>query len=173
MNSSAPASLQNLNDIVMPATVGWWPLAAGWYFLSGLLLIGLAWFGYRLLQRWMRNGYRRTALSELKLLENRIDKPEERDAGLRQLPILLKRTALSVYPRYEVASLTGADWHQFLNSKLKQPLFTESMGKILDKAAYSAGSLEDIDQHAATSLLDVSRLWLQQHQFPQDDGSRS
>jgi len=168
MKSSDPASLQNLNDIVMPATVGWWPLATGWYILSGLLLIGFAWFGYRLLQHWMRNRYRRTALSELKLLANRIDNPEERDAGLRQIPVLLKRTALSVYPRYQVASLTGTDWHQFLNSKLKQPLFTESIGKILDKAAYSTGGLQDIDQHAATSLLGVSRLWLQLHQFPQD-----
>ena len=168
MKSSDPASLQNLNDIVMPATVGSWPLATGWYFLSGLLLIGLAWFGYRLLQHWMRNRYRRAALSELQLLANRINNPEERDAVLRQIPVLLKRTALSVYPRDEVASLTGTDWHQFLNSKLKHPLFTESIGEILDKAAYSTGDLQDIDPHAATSLLGVSRLWLQQHQFPQD-----
>ena len=168
MKSSDPASLQNLNDIVMPATVGSWPLATGWYFLSGLLLIGLAWFGYRLLQHWMRNRYRRAALSELQWLTDRLDNHEERDANLRQIPVLLKRTALSVYPRYEVASLTGAGWHQFLNSKLKQPLFTEAIGEILDKAAYSTGDLQDIDPHAATSLLDVSRLWLQQHQVPQD-----
>jgi len=102
MKSSDPASLQNLNDIVLPATIAWWPLAAGWYFLFGLMLIALAWFGYRSLRHWMNNRYRRAALYELQMLADRIlaskeGDAEERGAKLRQIPILLKRTALSVY----------------------------------------------------------------------------
>ena len=68
MNSPDPASLQNLNDIALPETVAWWPLASGWYFIIGLLLIALAWSVYRRRQRWTRNRYRRMALSELQVL---------------------------------------------------------------------------------------------------------
>ena len=41
-----PGSLQNLNDIVMPAPVGLWPPAPGWYvvFAVGLALAVLAGF---------------------------------------------------------------------------------------------------------------------------------
>lgn len=41
--STDAASLANLHDIVLPPSVSWWPLAWGWYLLSALLLVGLAW----------------------------------------------------------------------------------------------------------------------------------
>ncbi len=164
MKSPDPASLQNLNDIVLPADVGWWPLATGWYVLSGLLLIALAWFGYRWVQRWINNRYRRAALRELQLLAKRIENTEKRDANLRQIPILLKRTALAAYPRSQVASLSGKNWFHFLNSTLKNPSFTESTVSTLDKISYSSGGLSAIDSQAATALLDASSLWLKHHQ---------
>jgi hypothetical protein len=169
MKSPDPASLQNLNDIVLPATVGWWPLATGWYFLFGLLLIAFAWFGYRSLHRWMNNRYRRAALRELQLLADRIHASEERDAEkrdarLRQIPILLKRTALSAYPRSQVASLTGKDWFHFLNSTVKNPLFTKSTASTLNEISYSCGELNAVDSHATTALLNASRQWLKHHQ---------
>lgn len=175
MKSTDPASLQNLNDIVLPATIGWWPLATGWYVLSGLLLIALAWFGYRWLQRWMNNRYRRAAMRELQLLAKRIENSEERDANLRQIPILLKRTALAVYPRYQVASLSGENWFHFLNSTLKNPSFTESTASTLNKISYSNGRLSAVDSQAATALLNASSLWLKHHQpaTPAKDGGET
>jgi hypothetical protein len=169
MKSLDPASLQNLNDIVLPATVGWWPLATGWYILFALLLIALAWFGFRTLQRWTNNRYRRAALHELQLLEDRIHDPEVRDAevrdaNLRQIPILLKRTALSVYPRSQVASLTGKDWFLFLNSTVGNPSFTEYTANTLSRISYSSGELSVIDSQATTALLNASRQWLKHHQ---------
>ena len=164
MKSPDPASLQNLNDIVLPAEVSWWPLAAGWYFLLGLLLISITWFSYRSLRRWFNNRYRRVALHELQLLAEKMQQDTHWDSSLRQIPILLKRTALSVYPRHQVASLTGKDWHQFLNSKIKNPLFTGSATGTLDTISYSTGNLSNIDTRAATVLLDASRHWLKHHQ---------
>lgn len=163
MKSPDPASLQNLNDIVLPASVGWWPLATGWYVVFGLLLIAVAWFGYRSLQRWKNNRYRRTALQELQLLADSAQNTDVPDAVVKQVPILLKRTALSAYPRSDVASLTGEDWHRFLDSKLDRPLFNESVGQTLDKAAYSTGDLQNIDPQATADLFKASRLWLQGH----------
>ena len=172
MMSADPASLQNLNDIVLPAAVGWWPFAAGWYLLLGLLLVALAWSGYRSLQRWMNNRYRRAALRELQLQADRINNTDERDAGLRQIPILLKRAALSVYPRSQVASLTGKDWFHFLNSTVKNPPFTEATANTLDKISYSSGKLTAVDTQATTALLNASRQWLKHHQptAPPRDG---
>ena len=164
MKSPDPASLQNLNDIVLPATVGWWPLATGWYVLIGFLLIALAWFSYQSLHRWINNGYRRAALRKLQLLEDRVHRAEERDASLRQIPVLLKRTALSVYPRSQVASLTGKDWFHFLNSTVKNPLFHEAITGTLNTVSYSTGGLGSIDSQATTALLDASRSWLKHHQ---------
>ena len=164
MKSPDPASLQNLNDIVLPATVGWWPLATGWYVLIGFLLIALAWFSYRSLRHWINNGYRRAALRELQLLEDRAHQAEERDASLRQIPVLLKRTALSVYPRSQVASLSGKDWFNFLNSTVKNPLFSEAITDTLNTVSYSTGELGSIDSQATTALFDVSRSWLKNHQ---------
>lgn len=164
MKSPDPASLQNLNDIVMPATVGWWPLAPGWYVLFSLLLIAVTWFGYKSLQRWMGNRYRRAALSELHLLAEGMQSATSRDSSLRQIPILLKRTALSAYPRTQVASLSGKDWARFLNSKIGTPSFTDSISSTLGYLSYSSGDLDAVDSQAASALLDASTLWLKQHQ---------
>ena len=166
MKSSDPASLQNLNDIVMPAATGWWPLANGWYFLIGLLLVALVWFGYRSRRTWLSNRYRRAALQELQLLTEDVTGVENRMTGLRQLPVLLKRTALSAYPRNDVASLSGENWHQFLNSTAKGPLFTEELFVTLDDLSYTRVELSDNDSRDVSALISASKQWIKHHQVP-------
>jgi len=163
MSAPDPASLQNLNDIVLPEAAGWWPLAGGWYVMFGLLLVVLAWFAYTSVKRWIDNRYRRAALYQLQLLTEDIDNADKRDYALRQLPVLLKRTALSAYPRSQLASLTGKQWHDFLNSKVSKPSFTESTTIILDKVAYSVGELNTVDPGTADKLLKACRHWLKHH----------
>lgn len=172
IKSQDPASLQNLNDIVLPEAVGWWPLASGWYFLIGLLLLVLSWFTYRLIRRWINNRYRRTALQQLRLLSESIRNTDKRDTSLRQIPVLLKRTALSVYPRSQLASLTGRSWHDFLNSKVSKPSFSESSADLLNKISYSVGDLSKVDTQAADDLLEACHHWLKHHRpanSPQTD----
>ncbi len=165
MKSTDAASLQNLNDIVLPATAGWWPLATGWYFLLGLLLLVLVWFSYQFLQRRINNRYRRAALRELQLLSENLQNAANKDVKLRQIPILLKRTALAAYPRNQVAPLSGKNWYNFLNSKLKTPLFTEATGNTLDTISYSTGDIGAIDSQDLTEqLLIASKHWLKHHQ---------
>lgn len=164
MKSTDPASLQNLNAIVLPAPVDWWPLANGWYVVFGIMLIAVSWFGYRSVQRWFANRYRRAALQKLQLLAEDIQSEVNRDSSLRQIPILLKRTALSAYPREQVASLSGKDWFGFLNSNIRNPPFTESSFVTLDKISYTCGELGEIDTHSITTLLNASKQWLKHHQ---------
>jgi hypothetical protein len=163
MNSTDPASLQNLNDIVLPATAGWWPLASGWYVLMALLLVFLAWFTYKSVRDWKANHYRRSALSELDTLSKDMQNPTGRSSSLRKIPILLKRTALAAYPRNEVARLTGEDWFQFLNSSVKKPSFTESTFNSLNQISYTTGDLNDINGETANALLEACRQWLKHH----------
>jgi len=163
MKSNNPASLQNLNDIVLPATIEWWPLASGWYFLIGLLLVAFGWFAYRNIKRHIANRYRREALRELQLLIEAVQSDTNRDANLRQLPVLLKRTALAAYPRSQVAALSGESWFVFLNSKLRNPVFTNSAASSLEKIAYSTGELSSIDSQSVTELIAVSLQWVKQH----------
>ena len=93
-----------------------------------------------------------------------IQNHETRDSSLRLIPVLLKRTALSAYPRSQVASLSGKDWYVFLNSKLRKPLFEETTSLTLDKISYTCGDLGEIDPQAVTTLLFASRQWLKNHQ---------
>ena len=163
MSSPDPTSLQNLNDIVLPEAVGWWPLATGWYFLLGLLLIILTWYAYTSVRHWINNRYRRAALQQLQLLAEDIRNNEKRNTGLRQIPVLLKRTALSVYPRSQLASLTGKSWRDFLNSKVSKPSFPENTADLLDRISYSVDDLSQVDAQAADDLLRASHHWLKHH----------
>ena len=163
MKSNDPASLQNLNDIVLPANVDWWPLANGWYFLLGMLVIAIAWYSYRATQRWFANRYRRAALQELDLLRGAINNNDDRDTWLRQLPVLLKRTALSAYPRHQVASLSGKDWFDFLNSTLSKPVFNDSTTITLEQLSYSSDSLSAIESPVTSELINAIAQWIKHH----------
>ena len=163
MKSTDPASLQNLNDIVMPATTGWWPLASGWYVLAVLVLICLSWFAIKSVIEWKANRYRRSALTELEVLSEGIQNPPGRSSSLRKIPALLKRTALAAFPRNEVAMLTGEDWFRFLNSTIKKQSFTENTFNTLNHISYTTGDLDNINGEAANALVDACRRWLKHH----------
>ena len=99
------ASLQNLHDIVTPGPLPWWPPAPGWYVLIAAVAIALLILLWKVWRHWLDNRYRGEALRELaKIGEGR---PV---GGLREAPELLKRAALSAWPRETVASLVGQDW---------------------------------------------------------------
>jgi hypothetical protein len=160
MNTGDPASLQNLNDIVAPGPVPWWPPAPGWYVvllvLAGLLLWGL----FRFVRWWRRNGYRREALRELK---------EIRSAGTvkaDRLPVLLKRAALSAWPRAEVAALTGEEWHAFLDRTAETGRFCSGSGESLDRLAWASGSTLTNEEFGR--VLKDSAWWLKHHRAEQE-----
>ena len=104
------SELDKLHDIIVPEPISLWPATAGWLILLALLIslaIPLALMAY---QNYRTARYRREALSELK----DIRQIENSQQQMQQLFALLKRTALSVYPREQVAQLTGPAWWGFL-----------------------------------------------------------
>ena len=157
MNDSG--SLQNLNDIVVPGAVPWWPLAPGWYVLAGVTLVVLTILLARWWRQWQRDAYRRQALNELAAI-----RAGTQAASARALPELLKRTALSAWPRGEVAALSGPDWHRFLDQSAGIERFCGNAGVTLDQLAYAgpAGELPTAD--SLQQVMDATETWLRRHQ---------
>lgn len=104
--------LSRLRDIHLPQQgVSWWPPAPGWWIvaaLAALLAIAVYWF----LRRYRDNRWRRQALAELMQLQQQSVSGWQQVA---QLSALLRRVAISCFPRQDVASLTGRAWLDFLD----------------------------------------------------------
>ncbi|MBT8049095.1 MAG: DUF4381 domain-containing protein [Xanthomonadales bacterium] len=151
-------SLQNLNDIVLPEAVPWWPPAPGWYVLAALLVLCFGYILVRRLRTRRRNRYRKLALLELAAIRQ-----QGSAEALQSLPGLLKRTALSVWPREQVASLSGLEWYRFLDESADMDLFCSQAGVTLETMAYSATTETFPGKMERDLLLDASEHWLRNH----------
>lgn len=109
------ALLAQLEPIVTPPPVGFWPPAPGWWVLvlASCVILGVA--GIWLLRNRRRLAYQRQALTELHLL-----RPETTVHYAMQLDALLKRAALHAYPNdaHKIASLHGRQWLDYLREAL-------------------------------------------------------
>jgi hypothetical protein len=121
--TTSPATLQQLRDIHLPAPIGWWPPAPGWWMLLALLIAIIVGSIFWTTKYRQKNRYRRLALQQLHAL--RASEQHDSIALEQSVNRLLKQTALAAYPRQRVAALNGADWLIFLDSGLKQPRFSE------------------------------------------------
>lgn len=138
MNGQA-GSLKDLRDIAVPEPPPLWPPAPGvWVLLIVSAAVLLALFLW-----WRRaraqSAYRRAGLSLL--------------AGARttrDIDVILKRVALAVFPRPQVAPLYGDDWVGFLEATCSQARFAA-----LVKADPSAEASPELRQVAGT--------WIRHH----------
>lgn len=138
-----------IRDLKLPAEIGWWPLAPGWWVLLALLVIGLSlvtWFAYR---RYVANNARRFAHRELDRLAEEFKQHQDLQQLGSGLSALLRRAVLAYAPRSEVAGLTGSDWANCLNRGLGEPVFTEGAGKaLLDLPYKNPNTLGELDSAA-------------------------
>lgn len=158
-----PTSLDNLHDIVAPPAAPWWPPAPGWYWLFVFVAIVTFTLLIRALLRWQHNRYRREALAQLAKQEPALKKSETRAAAVATLNDLLKRCALSAWPRESVASLTGKPWHAFLDQSARTTTFYTTAGPLLESITFdprSAASLTDAQLHQLTTAI---RYWIKRH----------
>ncbi len=140
-----------LKELPLPEPVSWMPQTVGWLFLAIAAIAAVAYFGWRRWQAYQADQYRRDALARLKQM----------NAGqLQGLPELLRLAALSAGPRKEVASLRGADWINWLNARVDQPIFDEADSATLDTLAYTKTNIAPEQAH---HLLDASENWLRGH----------
>ncbi len=122
-----------LRDIHLPEPISWWPPAMGWWIVALLILLTIAasiWLIKRLI--------RKTAVKSAKKLLLKIQQNTHLDdhAKLAQISILIRRTAISIFPRAQVASLTGNAWLEFLDNSMQDTQFRLGIGKILGDGPY-------------------------------------
>ncbi len=133
------ASLKDLRDIAVPEPPPFWPPAPGvWVVLiiavAVLLALILWWHRAR-----ARSAYRRAGLALL---------PGARTA--RDIDVILKRVALAVFPRPQVAPLYGDDWVAFLEATCT-------------RARFAALVAADPSAEASPERRQVAGTWIRHH----------
>jgi hypothetical protein len=157
MNGTDP--LAQLRDIHLPPPIGWWPPAPGWWLLAALVSIALlaivVWAGRRYRQR----RYRRFALRQLRALHQQWQTQHDDAQFVQAVNRLLKQCALSAFPHSEVAILSGAEWLEFLDRRLRKPRFTEPNLRALANIYRPAPP-----EIPAEALFAAAEYWIRRHQ---------
>ena len=158
-----PASLQNLKDIVEPAAVGFWPPAPGVWLLLALALL---WSGFGVALGWLRwrqDAYRRAGVRELLTIRGRLEAEGPKEA-IHELAVLLKRVALTAFPRDRVASISGDNWLAFLDATMRGGTFAGASGKLLTDSLYrSTGVSFEISHQQVEELFERAGTWIKRH----------
>jgi hypothetical protein len=155
MNPDPQQALQ-LRDIHLPGNPGWWPPAPGWWLVAVIGLALLAWLTIVALRRYRVHRRRRRILSELAGLERELASEPTPDA-LARMAVLLRRLALTRFPRERVAGLSGSAWLGFLDETGGSGRFAAGPGRVLGAGPYQRSLPSDLD---APRLVALVREWV-------------
>ncbi len=143
-----------LRDIHLPETVGMWPPAIGWWLLLIVLPL-LFLFAWWLFKRITKTTLTKEALAILDQIKN--DPNSDQKQKLQQLSSWLRRIAISVSPRKEVASLSGQDWLRYLDQSIEGIPFSSGIGRYLADGHYQKSLPDKVD---ITALSELCETWL-------------
>ncbi len=137
MNPESLSLLSQLRDIHQPDTGGF-AIAPVWFVLALMLVIALLllrsliarFFHQRAAERW-----RSDARQELSSIRGR-QQQQDLSVTVAECSGLLRRIALAVKPRSEVAALTGHQWLQVLDQMHGSNTFSESYASLLLEFTY-------------------------------------
>lgn len=149
-----------IRDIHLPESISWWPIAPGWW----LLLLLSLFFGLLTLQKIRRrnNKAHRDAISQQDTIANAqkilkgMSKTLDDQQAIKEVSVLLRRTAMSLYGRDSIAGLTGAEWLMFLDKKGKTTDFSQGSGQVLIKQPY-----QETTHYNRKKLVAITSQWLQ------------
>lgn len=145
-----PASLSKLHDIAIPPDVSWWPLAPGSIILAVLAAVAVCYYGYRSFRHWKRNAYRREALAQLASANSPA-----------RIAEVLRRTALAISSREEVASLQGDAWVDWLAQKTATKP-SDVARTTLTRSIYAPSESPD----ELSALREFAKSWISHHRHP-------
>jgi hypothetical protein len=160
--------LDQLQPLILPAPVDWWPLAPGWW-LFLLLIPALGWGIWRLRtvlpvkvrerrSEQALDPVRVAALAELASLPKPYDGAPA-GAWLQQINGLLKRLCRNHYPHSQSHTLNGRKWLAFLDNRCPAAGLTRWM--ILVEGAYKPECR--LDDKAIAGLTQAVDTWIRKH----------
>lgn len=164
MSDAPVAGLDQLQELPLPAPPSYWPQTWGWAVLAVVLLVGIGWVALQRWRRYRRNLYRRQAVCALNRLMREISLDP---LAVRELPSLLKRTALAAQEpgqHQRVAALRGQGWLDYLRQSAGEPVFPEDSERVLSTLAYAPDeAVYALDEGTLKTLIAASRQWVERH----------
>jgi hypothetical protein len=161
MNPTIDVSQLPLRDIHLPAPVGWWPPALGWWLVAALLLAGVALFAIH----YYRARHKRAALRALTRVRKALEEGAEPVACLQFLSTVLRRFAMTSAARAsaavaepDVAGLIGERWLRYLDGRWAKTEFSAGLGRQLLAAPYARPN--SIARDKAIELTALCMAWL-------------
>jgi len=155
-------ALKALHPNHLPDPVTWWPPAPGWWLAAFILLTGVGITAFLLYRHYARNRYRRAALQESRHIAATREHSEDNHALVSSLNQLLKRVALSVWPRETVAALHGNEWLAFLDKTSRSNDFTAGPGQVFGDERFAPGE-STLNQTEIEQLQRLVERWIRKH----------
>ncbi len=160
--------LDQLQPLIAPEAIGFWPPAPGWWLLL-LLIPALGWGIWRLRtllpvkasksrSEQPLDPVRVAALAELASLPKPYDGAPA-GAWLQQINGLLKRLCRNHYPHSQSHTLNGRKWLAFLDNRCPAAGLTRWM--ILVEGAYKPEC--KLDDRAISGLTQAVDIWIRKH----------
>lgn len=140
---------EKLHGLTLPDGVAWWPPAIGWWLIFAVIVLSFVLWWYRRYKT--RNPVTiNTSISDAQnLLEraykNWCDNNNDHEF-ISQVSILLRRLLLSIYPRQQIAGMTGTAWLQLLDQGMSDKPFSKGAGMILLYGPYQKNINYDLTQ---------------------------
>ena len=159
-----------IRDIHLPDNVDWWPIAPGWWLLFLLTLFAIL-LVYKKFKKSSNNQTpeseknNKTITNALNLL-NEINSIDNNKQAIIKISILLRRTAMSLYGRENVAGLTGAQWLNFLDNKGATTDFSDGSGQVLIQQPY-----KKLTHYNRKQVVSITKQWLQAQVKSSDDNN--
>ncbi len=137
--NGTPDILAGLRDIVAPAPPPVWPPAPGWW-LIGCSAAAIALLVWMRAKKRLARSARTAALKQFSRIAALPAQP-----AIAELSTLMRRAAMTKFPRTDVAALTGRDWLEFLDQSGATDQFCNGPGRILASAPYQNQVAEQCD----------------------------
>lgn len=138
-----------LDDLYEPPPVAFTFETIGWNVLAGVVVVGLFVWGLLSLRAYIKNRYRREAISKISQLQG----------DFNGVLVVLKQVAIYRFGREQVARLTGREWLEFLEDTAKDVQFLAHESKI---KSYLYGQME-LDAAIQDQLRSNAIKWIKTH----------
>ena len=152
MNTTDP--LANLRDIHLPDPISWWPPAPGWWLLLLLIVAAVCYLGAMAIKRYNRRLYRRQAMAELRQIEQLPCQPK-----VIATFEILRRTAISAYPREPLTNLGINEFISFLDTQHRSLILLDN-SNCIESFLYAD---QTPSQELTEAIFNSAKVWVQRH----------